>query len=113
MELLSRVLGTGEEDPDLSALCTALKTKHGPSNLKKPPPTIFTGMELLTRDVKSCRGFRSFPRDTCPDPFSPHVRTLPFCTVGDTSVAEMKTYGLAALAPLTITRPLPPFRRNT
>ena len=38
MELLSRVLGAGEEDLDLSALSAALKAKLGLSGLKKPPP---------------------------------------------------------------------------
>ena len=37
MELLSRLLGAGDEDPDLSALSAALKTKLGLPNLKKPP----------------------------------------------------------------------------
>ena len=36
MELLSRVLGAGDEDPDLSALSAALKTKLGLSDLKRP-----------------------------------------------------------------------------
>ena len=37
MELLFRVLGAGEEDPDLSAVSAALKAKLGLSVLKKPP----------------------------------------------------------------------------
>ena len=37
MQLVSRVLGAGEEDPDLSALSAALKAKLGLSDLKKPP----------------------------------------------------------------------------
>ena len=35
------------------------------------------------------------------------VRTLPVCNVGDPSGAWMKSYGLAALAPLAITHPSP------
>ena len=31
---------------------------------------------------------------------NPPVRTVPVCSVGDTTGAEMKGYGLAALAPL-------------
>ena len=54
MDLLSRVLGAGDKDPDSSALSAALKTKLGLSDLKKPPPTMCPGVELLTRDVKSC-----------------------------------------------------------
>ena len=38
MELLSRVLGAGDEEPDLSALSAALKAKLGLSNWKKPSP---------------------------------------------------------------------------
>ena len=51
IELLSRFLGAGDEDPHLSALSAALKTKLGLFDLKKPPPTMSPGVELLTRDV--------------------------------------------------------------
>ena len=107
MELCSRVLGAGDEDPDLSARSAALKARLGLSDLKKPRPTMSPGVELLTRDVKSCRGIRSSPMDTCPSPFHPSVRAVPVCSVGDTSEAEMKSYGLAALAPLATTYPSP------
>ena len=107
MELLSRVLGAGDEHPDLSALSAAPKTKSGLSDLKKPPPTMSPGVELLTRDVKSCRGIRSSPMDTCPSPFHARVRTVPVCSVGDTTEAEMKGYGLSALAPLATVHPSP------
>ena len=66
------------------------------------------GVELLTRDVKSCRGIRSSPMDICPSPFHPRVRTVPACSVGDTTEAEMKGHGLAALAPLATVYPSPP-----
>ena len=108
MELLSRVLAAGDEHPDLTALSAALKTKLGLSGLKKPPPTVSPGIELLTRDAKSCRGIRSSPMDTCPSPFHPLVRTVPVCSVGDTTEAEMKGYGLAALAALATVYPAPP-----
>ena len=108
MELLSRVLGAGGEDPDLSALSAALKTKSGLSDLEKPPSSMSPGVELLTRDVKSCKGIHSSPMDTCPSCFHPRVRTVPVCSVGDTTEAEMKGYGLAALAPLAAVYPLPP-----
>ena len=108
MDLLSQVLGAGDEDQDLIALAAALKTKLGLSDLKKPPPTMSPGVELLTRDVKSCRGIRSSPTDTCPSPFHPRVRTVPVCSVGDTTEAEMKGYGLAALAPLATLYSSPP-----
>ena len=69
MELLSRVLGAGDEDPDFSALSAALKTKLGLSVVKKPKATMSRGVELLIRDVKSCRRICSSPMDTCPSPF--------------------------------------------
>ena len=108
MKLLSRVLGAGDEDPDLSAQSAALKAKLGLLDLKEPPPTMSPGVEPLTRDVKSCRGIRSSRRDTCAGPFHPRVRTVPFCSVGDTTEAEIKSYGLAALAPVATTHPWPP-----
>ena len=46
--------------------------------------------------------------DTCPSPFHPHVKIVPASNVSDTSEARMRSYGLAALAPLTITHPSPP-----
>ena len=107
-DLLSQVPGASDEDTDLSALLAALKTKLGLPDLKKPLPTMSPGVELLTRDVKSCRGIRSSPVDGCPSPFYSRVRTVPVCTVGDTTEAEMKSYDLAALAPLATTHPSPP-----
>ena len=107
MELLSRVLGAGNEDCDLCALSAALKTKLGLSNLKKPSPAMSPGVELLTRDVKGCRGIRSFQMDTCPSTLHPRVRTVPFCSVGDTTETEMKGYGLSALAALATVHPSP------
>ena len=65
------------------------------------------GVEPLTREVKSCGGIRSSPMDTCPSPFHPRVRMVPVCNVGDTTEAEMKSYGLAALAPLATMHPSP------
>ena len=107
MELLFRVLGAGDEDPDLSALSVALKAKIRLSDLEKPPPTMSLGVELFTTDVKCCRGIRTSPMDTCPSPFNPCVRTVPACSLGNTLEAEMKSYGLAALTPLST-----PFRWN-
>ena len=108
MELLSRVLGAGDGDPDLSALSAALKARLGLSELSKPPATMSPGVELLTRGVKSCRGIGSTPLDTCPSPFHPRVRPVPVCTIGDSTEAEMEDYGLAALAPLATVYPSPP-----
>ena len=107
MDLLSQVLGAGDEDPDLNAWSAALKTKLGLSDLKKPPPTMSPGSALLTRDVKSCGGIRSSPMDSFPSLFHPRVRTVPVCSVGDTTEAEMKDYRLAALAPLAKVYPSP------
>ena len=108
MDLLSRVLGAGDEDPNPSALSAALKTKLGLSDLKKPPPTMSPGVELLTRDVKSCRGIGSSPMDPPPSPLHPRVRTVPVCNVGNATEAEMQGYGLAALAPPATLYPSPP-----
>ena len=105
MDLLSRVLGAADENPDWSALSAALKTKLGLCDLQKPPPTMSPGVELLTRDMKSCRGIRSSPTDTCPSPFQPRVRTVPVCSVGDTTEAETTSYDLAALAPMATVYP--------
>ena len=80
----------------------------GLSGLKKHPPSMSQGVELLTREVKSCRGIRSSPMDTCPSPFHPRARTVPVCSVGGTTEAEMKGYGLAALAPLATVYPSAP-----
>ena len=63
------------------------------------------GVELMTRGVKSCEGICSSAMGICPSPIHPHVRTAPICGVGDTSVAEMKSYDLAALAPFATTWP--------
>ena len=45
--------------------------------------------------------------DICPSPLHPGVRTVPACSVGDTTAAEIKGYGLAALAPLATVYPWP------
>ena len=66
------------------------------------------GIELLTRVGKGCRGIHSSPMDIYPSTSDPRVRSLPVCGVGDTSEAEMKSYGLAALAPVANTHPSPP-----
>ena len=82
----------------MSALSAALKPKLGLSELKKPPSTMSLGVQLLNRGMKSCRGIRSTPLDTCPSPFHPRVRTVPVCTIGDSTEAEMEGYGLTAVA---------------
>ena len=108
MDLLSGLLGAGDEDPDLSALSAALKTKLGVFDLKGLQSTMSPAVERLTKDVKNCRGIRSLPMHTCASPFHPHVRTVPVCTVGDATEAEMKRYGQAALASLATTHPSSP-----
>ena len=108
MELLCRVLGAGDEDPDLSALSAALKAKLRLSELKNPSSTLPLGVEPLTWGVKSCRGIRSTPLDTYRSPIPPRVRTVPVCTIGDSTEAEMEGYGPTALAPLATVYPSPP-----
>ena len=105
MELVSRVLGAGNEDPDLSALSAALKAILGLLDLQRPPATMSPGVELWTRDVKSCRSICSAPMDTPTSPFHPCVRTVPVHSVRGTTEANMKSYDLAALAPLVTTHP--------
>ena len=77
MDLPSRVPGPGDENPHLSALSAALKTKLGLFDLKECPPTMSPAVELLTRDVRSCEGIRSSPMNTCSGPFHLHVSTVP------------------------------------
>ena len=91
VELLTKVVGAKEEDPHLSDLFAALKTQLGFSDLTKPPPTISHGVELLSRDVKSQRGICNSLVGTYRTPSDPRVRTVPFCNVGDTSEAEVKS----------------------
>ena len=45
--------------------------------------------------------------DTCPSPFHPRVRPVPVCSVGDTTEAEIKGYGLSALALWATVHPSP------
>ena len=96
VELLTR-------DTYLSALSAALKIELGLTDVKKPPPTPSPEVELVTGEVKSCRGIHSSAMDTCASPFHPAVTTVPVCNVGGTSEAEMKSYGLAAFGSLAIT----------
>ena len=112
MKLLCRVLGAGGEGSYLSALSAALKNKLGLSDLKKSPLTVSPGVDLLTRDVKRCRGIRSSPMEPCPSPLPRGVRTVPVSSVGDTTKAEMKSCALAALAPFATTHPSPPSGRT-
>ena len=107
-ELLTRVLAASEGSPDLGTLSAARRTTLGLSQLKKLTPTMSLGVELLTSEVKSCMVIGSSLMDMCLSPFHLHVRTVPLSNVGNTSDAEMNSYGLAALAPLAITHPSPP-----
>ena len=88
-------------------MSAASKTKRGWCHLKKPPSTMFLGADLLTRDMESCRGIHGTLMDIRPTPFNPRVRTVPVCNVLNSSEAELKSYGLPALAQLDIT-PTPP-----
>ena len=108
MELLSRFLNAGDEDKDLGASSAALKAKQGLLDLRTPPPTMSPGVQLLTSDVKSCRGIRSSLMDSCPSPFHPRVSTVPVGSVGMGSEVTIRNYGLPALAPLATKHPSPP-----
>ena len=61
MELLTRVLGTGGEDPDVSALSAELKTKLGLSDLKRPPPTMFPDVELRNQGCEELQRHPQLP----------------------------------------------------
>ena len=89
-------------------MSAALKTKLGLSDLQRPRSSMSPGVELLSRDLKSCRGISSPPMDMCPSPFHPLISNVPVCNVGNTYEAEKRSYSLAALAPLAITHPSPP-----
>ena len=54
--------------------------------------TACTPMVAQTLCIPRGGGSRSSPKDTCPSPFHPRVRTVPVCNVGDTSEAEIKIY---------------------
>ena len=105
VQILTRVLGASEQDPDLSALSAALKIELRLADLRRHPCTMLPGVELLTRNLKSWQRIRRPPMATCPRHFDPRVRTVPVCNVGDTSEADVKTFGLAELVPLAITHP--------
>ena len=76
MDMLSRVLGAGDEDPNLNALSASLKTKLELRDLKNPPPT---NPWCGTFD-QGCEKLQRYPpllMNTCPSPFHPRVRTVP------------------------------------
>ena len=52
-KLLSRVLGAGDEDPDLNTLSAALKARLEVSHLKKPPPPHVPWCGTVAPGVKS------------------------------------------------------------
>ena len=77
MEFLSRFLGAGDEDRDLSALSAALKSKLGLTELKEPPASMSPGVELLTQDVKSYREIRSIPHGQLSKPLPSSCKDSP------------------------------------
>ena len=72
------------------------------------PLHLSCSVEILTKDVKSCREIRSTPMDPCPSPFDPSLKTVPVSSVNENPAEEMRGFGLATLAPLATVNPSPP-----
>ena len=71
MELLSRVLGTSEADPDLSALSAALKPKLGLPDLEKPPPTMSLWSGTVDQGCEELQRHPQLPNRHLSQPFPP------------------------------------------
>ena len=107
-ELLAKLLSRSE-DPDVTALCEAVKAKLGITEplpqpaLASPPP----GLSTLAEDLKRSRMSKLLPKVTCPSPFHPRARTVPITELQDVPVTETVKTGLSALAPLAGVPPPP------
>ena len=107
-ERLAKLL-SGSEDPEVTALSEAVKSKLGITEpLPKPallPPS--PGLSTLAVDVKRSRVSRLLPKVTCPSPFHPRARKAPIAELQDVPVTETEKRGLSALAPLAGVSPSP------
>ena len=107
-ELLAKLL-SGFEDPDVTALCEAVKAKLDiieplpKPALASPSP----GWSTLAEDLKRSRVSRLLPKVTCPSPFHPRASTVPIAELQDLPVTETENRGLTALAPLAGVPPPP------
>ena len=107
-ELLAKLLSESE-DPDVTALCEAVRAKLGITEpLPKPALTSPSpGLSTLADDLKRSRVSRLLPKVTCPSPFHPRARSAPIAELQDVPATETQKRGLTALAPLA-GRPTPP-----
>ena len=88
-ELLAKLL-SGPEDPDVTALCKAVRAKFGITEpLTKPAmASPSPGLTSLADDLKRSRLSRLLPKITCPSPFHPRARTVPIAELHDVPVTE-------------------------
>ena len=107
-ELLAKLL-SGSEDPDVTALCEAVKAKSGITE-PLPQPALASpspGLSTLAEDLKRSRLSRLLPKVTCPSPFHPRARTVSIAEPQDVPVTKTEIRGLSALAPPAGVPPLP------
>ena len=107
-EPLAKLL-SGSEDPDVTALSEAVKTKLNITELLTKPALLSPspGSSTLADDLKRSRVSRLLPKVTCPSPFHPRARTVPVAELQDVPVTETEKRGLSALAPLASVSPIP------
>ena len=100
-ELLAKLL-SGSEDPDVRAVCEAVKAKLGITE-PLPQPAVASpspGLSTLAEDLKRSKVFRLLHKVTCPSPFHPRAWTVPIAELQDVPVTETEKRGRTALAPL-------------
>ena len=100
-QLLAKLL-SGSEDPDVTALPEAVKSKLGITE-PLPKPALLSrspGLSTLADDLKRSRVSKLLPKVTCPSPFHPRARTVPIAELQDVPVTETEKRGLSALATL-------------
>ena len=107
-ELLAKLL-CGCEDPDVTALCEAVRAKLGITEplpkpaLTSPSPESST----LADDYKRSRVSRLLPKVTGHSPFHPRARTVPIPELQDVPVTDTEKKRLTALGPLAGRPPFP------
>ena len=107
-ERLAKLL-SGSEYPNVTAPSEAVKAKLSITK-PLPKPALLSsspGLSTLADDLKRSRVSRLLPKVTCPSPFHPRARTVPFAKLQDVPVTETEKRGLSALAPLAGVLPPP------
>ena len=107
-ELVAKLL-SGSEDPDVTALCEAVKAKLGITE-PLPKPVLASpspGLGTLADDLKQSRVSRLLPKVTCRSPFHLRARKVPIAELQDAPVTDIEKKGLTALAPLAGVPSLP------